>query len=271
LGVEVIVVSKDTILAAEKINLRRKEQEKSPLIIKIFASVKSSDNEYISSSRIRNGEIDREGRAYVNPLWLSHKLYITEALRKYAHRPFGKLLQNNVILIRGCQTVPPHPESPIVLRDSGQARMTQSPHLITVGDVTTKTFNDLSLNQNISVIDFKVARKKKYSNIKELGFSGREKIIKISNPAGCLTPDLFKAVYQLFKFKTNKRRIILQIEGEEDLSVLPLTLAAPLGSVIFYGQPGEGVVKVKVSEKSKEMAFNFVRRFRLRSASTRGH
>lgn len=244
-AIEAIIVSKDSISGAEKINLRRKEQGKSSLIIKVYKLVKGEDNGYISSSRIRNGEINREGRTYINRLWLSHKLLITEQVRTYVKRPFGSLLQNNV-----------------VRRDSGLARMTQSPYLITVGDITTKTFNNFSLNQDISAIDFKVARQKEFSGIKELGFSGGEKIFRVKNPAGCLTSGLFKTVSKIFKLKKGNQRIILQIGGEEDLCVLPLILIAPLGSMIFYGQPKEGVVKVEVSEETKEVAYDLVGQFK---------
>ena len=265
LSIEAIVVTKDTILAAEKINLRRKEQGRYPLKIKVASLVKSNDKGYISSSKIRNGEIDRDGMPYINPIWFRRKLFITEGLRRSFKKPFGTILKNGVILANEVR-----PESPSGVRDAGRASKTY-PYLITVGDVTTKKFNNLRFNQDISIVDFKVSRKKKFSSLAELGFSGKEKIIKFSNPAGCLTPSLFKTAPQVFKLRRKNGRIILQIDGEEDLSVLPLTLAAPLGSVIFYGQPSEGVVRVEVSEKSKKMASRFVSRFSLNSVSTRGH
>ncbi len=280
LPIEAIVVSESTILAAKKINSTRKEQGKSTLKIEISPLIKSKDNEYISSSRIRNGTINRDGRPYINPLWFRKKLLITEKLRRDFKKPFGLLIKskNVILVIRQLAEHPesfPHPNplpkgegtsissSPSRERKGvrGRARMTQSPYLITVGDVTTKTFNNLSLDQDISVIDFKVARQKQFFSIKELGFSGREKVFKVNNPAGCLTPALSKAVCEIFKLKYDNQRIILQIEGEEDLSVLPLILAAPLRSVIFYGQPNEGVVRVNVSEKTKETSHRLINQF----------
>lgn len=262
LPIDAIIVSENTVSAVEKINLKRKEQGKLPLKIEVFSLIKSEDIGYISSSRIRNGEINRDGRHYINPLWLSGNFFITKKLRGDFKRPFGTLF-----------------------RKTKRLRRPECPYLIAVGDITTKTFNDLNFNQNISVVDFKVARKKKFSDLTELGFSGREKIFKVNNPAGCLTPALFKTVCEIFKLKVGykshlhperaqaSRRIslILQVEGEEDLSVLPLTLAAPLGSTIFYGQPGEGVVKVEATEKAKEMAYDFISQFKFFSPNTRGY
>jgi len=238
--IEAIIVSKNTLLSAEEINLKRKEQIKFPLKIEICQLAKSEDNGYISSSRIRRGEINREGKPYINPLWFKKKLLITEKLRRNFKKPFGVLLRKNKGL-----------------------RRPDCPYLITVGDITTKIFNDLSLHQDISVIDFKVARKKKFSSLIELGFLGKDKIIKIANPAGCLTSTLFKAVCEIFKLKKDSQHIILQIEGEEDLSVLPLILSASLESIIFYGQPKEGIVKIVVSEKTKEITYDLVSQFKI--------
>jgi len=241
LEIEAIIVSENTVSGAKKINLRRKEQGKSPLKIETVPMAKSNNNEYISSSRIRNGEINREGMLYMNPLWFRKMLLITDKLRRDFKKPFGTLF-----------------------RKAEDLKRQTCPYLITVGDITTKTFNDLNFNQNISVIDFKVARKKTFSNLAELGFSSRVKAIDAKNPAGCLTPSLFSAAVDLFKRHKDKR-IILEIEGEEDLSVLPLILAAPLRSVIFYGQPDEGVVRVNVSEKTKEITYRLINQFMVTS------
>ena len=256
LNIEAIIVSKDTVYGAEKINSKRKEQGKYPLKIETVLLVKNENNEHISSSRIRNGEINREGIPYLNPYWLNHNLIITDKLREGLKKPFGTILRNDFVLANEVR-----PESPTAIRDAGQASMTH-PYIITVGDVTTKIFNDLHLGQDISVIDFLVARHKRFSSIKELGFTGKEKIIKVDNPAGYLTQNLFKTVSNLFKQAKNKQ-MVLKINGEEDLSVLPLILAAPLGAVIFYGQPGKGAVKVEVSERTKEEAYNFTSQFKV--------
>jgi len=244
LPIEAIVVSKKTVYGAKKINLKRKEQRKYPLIIEIAPLVKDKNNGYISSSRIRNGEINREGKVYLSPYWLNHNLIITNKLRKEFKNPFGTLIKDK--------------------KDYGNLI---SPFLITVGDITTKVFNQIGLNQNISVVDFHVARHKEFFSLEDLGFSQGQKFIMVNNPPGHLTSDLFKAVSFLFK-KEKSRRTVVKIEGEEDLSVLPLVLAAPLKSLIFYGQPREGVVKVYVSEDVKEKAYNFVSQF---ITNTRGY
>ncbi len=54
------------------------------------------------------------------------------------------------------------------------------------------------------------------------------------------------------------------MEGEEDLLVLPLLAEMPLGSVIAYGQPHEGLVVVTVSEERRDWARRFLNRMEMK-------
>jgi len=56
-----IIVSEETRATAEKINKVRNKEGKSELKIVVVSMIKSVDGKYISSSRIRNKEIDSEG------------------------------------------------------------------------------------------------------------------------------------------------------------------------------------------------------------------
>ncbi|MEK7450589.1 MAG: pantetheine-phosphate adenylyltransferase [Patescibacteria group bacterium] len=244
---QAIIVSSSTLRGAEIINEHRKKQGLSEFKIIIQPTILGPDDKQISSLRIRNGEIDREGKPYVNPLWLKQKLFLTEEIRKRLERPFGVLVENFTELASQ-----------------------KFPFVITVGDVTAKKFNDLSLKQNIAVIDFKVGRKVMFSKIEELGFLGNETIIKVNNPASCLTPDIFKEVQNALK-QGLREKVIIKIGGEEDLAVLPLILASPLGTSIYYGQPNEGMVRIEVSENIKKIAYGLVDGFEMKRASTRGY
>lgn len=245
LAIDAIVVSENTKKGAVLINKKRKELDLKDLKILVAPFVNSQDGKIVASERIRNGEINREGKLYVNQLWLKKSLKLSENLRREFQKPFGVLL----------------PE----VKDSGDLSVISA----TVGDITTKKFNEFKFNQQVSVIDFKVKRQKEFSDIHELGFLGSERIIKVGNPAGTITSELFKTCLTIW----NKEKVILLIEGEDDLAVLPLVLTAPLGATIFYGQPplrsasfegqaSEGIVKVIVSEESKDRAYNLVSRLK---------
>ncbi len=238
LAIDVIVVTKDSQEGAQRINKMRKEKGLKELVVEIAPLIFGEDGKVISSSRIRNGEINREGRLYINPQWVLRKRVLSESLRQELKHPLGVLFTDTRVMYQ----------------------QIDAQKTITVGDVVTKAGNDVSFGQKFSVVDFHVGRERKFENLSELGFLGLEKIVKVNNPRGFLTASLFASVSEIFHTH-DQARIVFLIHGEEDLSVLPFLLASPLGFVIFYGQPKEGVVKIVVSEKTKEYAYDIVCRF----------
>jgi pantetheine-phosphate adenylyltransferase len=232
-----IVVSEDTKLGAEIINLKRKEQGLIPLKIFIAPFIKSGDGKVISSRRIRGGEINREGKLCIEPLWYKKDLVLPENLRSELAKPFGLINFD-------------------ILKDKNKSKV-----IISVGDATTEKFNKLSIGQQLSVIDFKIAREEEFSLFSDLGFSGNEKIVIAKNPSGQVTHKSFNKIREIFRLGFDNR-VVLKIVGEEDLIVLPLVLTAPLDTVIYYGQPNVGLVRVLVSEESKERAHNLLSKFK---------
>ena len=238
LAIDAIVVSDDSKKGAVIINEKREKLGLKPLRVFISSIVNSEDGKTISSERIRNGEIDRVGKLYVKPDWLKTNFILPENLRQEFKKPIG-----------------------LLNRDDNLTRIPNSPYIVTVGDETSKKFNENSIGQNISVVDFKIARKEKFSTFSELGFKGDEKVFTVNNPNGHISSELFSTVVRVFKSRINNR-IILKIVGEEDLAVLPLILAAPLNAIIYYGQPNEGLVEIRVSEIIKDKAYNLVLKLR---------
>lgn len=232
-----IVVSDDSKKGADIINQKRKELGLASLKIFIAPAVYAEDGKLISSLRIRNGEINRVGKLYIKPVWLKTDLVLPENLREEFHKPFGEL------------------------EDIKNLNIPKNSLVITVGDETSKKFNESLIKQNISVVDFKIARKEAFSSFADLGFSGDEKVITAENPAGHITYDLFSKALDILK-SGFKGRIILKVAGEEDLAVLPLILASPLNTIIYYGQPGAGLIKVLVSEVNKEYTYNLASKLR---------
>ncbi|MDO8583366.1 MAG: pantetheine-phosphate adenylyltransferase [bacterium] len=238
LEIDAIVVSEETKKGAETINQKRKELGLKELSILIAPQVLAEDGKMISSGRVRKGEISKKGKAYIKDEWLDKDLQLTQDLREEFQKPFGE-----------------------IQADDRNLSKNENNLVITVGDVTAKKFNEKYLGQNISVIDFNVAREKKFSDIKELGFSGDEQIFTVNNPAGYISSYLFKKIAEIFKSDV-RDKTILKVNGEEDLAVLPLILFSPLNTIIYYGQPNIGLVRLVVSEESKERAYNLVSRLK---------
>lgn len=74
--------------------------------------------------------------------------------------------------------------------------------------------------------------------------------VRVKNPAGTLTEDLIGALEDAVA----RPPVLVIVEGEEDLAVIPLLRLAPMGSAILYGQPGEGAVVCIVTEELKKLA-----------------
>nr|WP_319539788.1 GTP-dependent dephospho-CoA kinase family protein [uncultured Methanospirillum sp.] len=121
-----------------------------------------------------------------------------------------------------------------------------------VGDVVTEHLLQAGYPPVIAIIDGQTMRRPHDGvTIPEY------QIINVKNPAGCISTDLVQATQRA----VNAGRIVIQVAGEEDLAVLPLALASPNGSLILYGQPGEGVVVLEISPDIREQAGIFLEKF----------
>lgn len=70
------------------------------------------------------------------------------------------------------------------------------------------------------------------------------------NPPGTITDELVAAIDDVVRDPPG----VIFVDGEEDLAVIPLVIAAPPGSAVLYGQPGEGVVLRIVDASAKRDA-----------------
>jgi uncharacterized protein (UPF0218 family) len=122
----------------------------------------------------------------------------------------------------------------------------------TVGDVVTFTLVQAGIVPAIAVIDGHSMREP---------FNGPpgefRKCYRARNPSGTLTNELVRALHHAVEDPD----ALIFVEGEEDLAVVPLVLEAPLGAVILYGQPGEGVVLCDVTPEAKQKAREMLSHF----------
>ncbi|MDD3622444.1 MAG: GTP-dependent dephospho-CoA kinase family protein [Methanofollis sp.] len=115
----------------------------------------------------------------------------------------------------------------------------------TVGDVVTHNFLAAGGTPAVAVIDGYTMRSP----------CGKTPLllfrrVQVKNPAGALTEELGEALEEAV---LDPPTLVL-VEGEEDLAVIPLALIVPDGSIILYGQPGEGVVVCRVTADLKNAA-----------------
>jgi hypothetical protein len=121
-----------------------------------------------------------------------------------------------------------------------------------VGDVVTDNLQRNGITPAIAVIDGHTMRFP-CSRMPAL----RGECISVKNPAGTLTDELIQALTHAVSHPP----VTINVEGEEDLAVIPLILAAPLGAIVLYGQPHKGVVMRTVNREAQQTAQHLLDRF----------
>jgi uncharacterized protein (UPF0218 family) len=115
--------------------------------------------------------------------------------------------------------------------------------IVTVGDRVTETLWALGRTPEIQVVDGMERRKRR-----EPPKAPYARLIRVKNPAGTLTHEVIEGMRKAFG---GKKPVRVLVEGEEDLVALLAIAMAPVSAVVFYGQPGEGVVAVKANAFAK--------------------
>ncbi len=115
--------------------------------------------------------------------------------------------------------------------------------LITVGDRVTEFAHQLGRTPDVQVVD--ELERRKARTAPDVPYS---RLLKARNPAGSIASGAIVAVRKAVK---GKKPVRVLIDGEEDLLALSAVEAAPLGSIVHYGQPLIGVVVVTVDARAK--------------------
>lgn len=233
-----IIVTKKTYNNAVKINKLRLAHALPHLNIIKVSYIKSSDGRIITSTRIRKGEINRDGVMFIK-LFKKSILHLPEHLRSTLRKPLGKLIEGEQMSTQILQSI--QQQKPVMV--------------ITVGDIITQSLDKVCYTPAISIIDYKSRR---------MSLTAPQNAFRMSTPnePGTLNyrsvQALKKAIQQ---FLRNKKTQKLVIRGEEDLLTLAAVLFAPLNSLVLYGQLDQGVVTVRVSEEKKEKVVKILKQF----------
>jgi len=132
--------------------------------------------------------------------------------------------------------------------------------LITVGDATTEKIISFDLTPDLSIIDCVERRiRRTESKILELKTffltSTQFKQYQCKNPKGTIAKEAYITIKKILM---EEEKAIIFIDGEEDMLALAVFALAPIDSVVFYGQPLEGLVSVKINKKIKKKSINLL-------------
>lgn len=168
-------------------------------------------------------------------MFIVPKLLLTDSQRLSLKEPLGDLVTGNESECnRAIKT----------LQD------TEKPsRLILVGDTVSRNAVLYGIRPDVMIID----HLEKRIEVAEFAYE-RPRIFRTRNDAG--TIDLL--AWSVVAEAVDKGESIVIVDGEEDLLTLAAVAVAPLGSAVVYGQPGEGVVIVRVSAQKKNEIMSIV-------------
>jgi cytidyltransferase-like protein len=241
--VEAVFATESNAKNVEAINAKREENGLKPLYPVIIDYEKDVDGNIITSSRIRSGEIDREGNSYFSLFAVKKRLKLPERERPRFKKPIGKVIKklghiNNLTM-----------------------KQFNNSFLIAVGDIASINLYKSASQPDICIIDHRTRRGNLNDQDKKTlaELTAGADITEAENQAGMIERRAVGAIRKaLESFAQTGDRQIVTIKGEEDLLVIPSILLSPLESTVIYGQPDQGLVVVKVTEKKKREATDYL-------------
>lgn len=159
---------------------------------------------------------------------MTHRtLRLPEGLRDELKRPFGLIVKS--VDAAG-------------LRKSAKI-------LITVGDACTYELARQGVVPDVAIYDYREERRPVAAEVRRALESLPLARVRVGNPAGTIQAAAWKAVEDALADGGK-----IEVDGEEDMLALPCIALAPPGSMVVYGQPGEGAVIVNVDANAKKKA-----------------
>ena len=157
---------------------------------------------------------------------------LTDHLRVVLKDPLGKLVPNE---------------------ERTRSRLDQliSKPLVVVGDVSATVMSKMGYVPDLILVDNHTKRGKEIPTL----IVSPTRIIKVVNPAGMLGGELFQAMEEAVRaigIGEVEGTILIEVEGEEDLSTLAAIKILPEGTTVVYGQPDAGLVVVNVDDETKK-------------------
>lgn len=261
---DALIVTQDNIKRGEEINSRRVSSRLKPVKLIEVPIIPAEDGRPISSTRLRNGEVDTADR-----------LTMPESLRSLLQKPLGKVLAS-------LQSIQNSLRNLSSLSDVSDL-------VVSVGDMSTQTFLDAGFKPHLSIIDQKLARRP-VNTLKSFGDPSTYTLYRLTSGPGYISVDAINLLHRLLQVPNLqkisipgirqipgisgiRKPVVILVSGEEDLLTLPAVLFAPDGSTVYYGQPPHagkksGLVEVKVNQRSRSRALTLIKQFHGFTANT---
>ena len=123
--------------------------------------------------------------------------------------------------------------------------------IVAVGDLTTETLLGLGVRLDVYVVD---GREKRH--VRTLPVGNYQTKYHVTNSSGTLSDESILAITST---RMAEKPVMIIVDGEEDLLVLPFVATYPDKSYILYGQPNEGIVSISVDGEKRMYARSILR------------
>jgi len=127
--------------------------------------------------------------------------------------------------------------------------------IISVGDATTDKLFELGIVPAIQIVDGKERRIER-----NLPLENYVKVIRCNNPAGAISIEAINAFREAL---ASEKPVRILVDGEEDLIGAIVLALAPDYSILFYGQPLEGLVIVRIDNEARRKLKQIINKIRL--------
>jgi GTP-dependent dephospho-CoA kinase len=154
---------------------------------------------------------------------ISTDLQLPESLRAELAKPYGPVL-NEIDLaghLRGCRRI------------------------MAIGDVVSSNLVEMGIEPDLMIFDYHTERGPCGEETKDLLKKVEGANIKVQNPPGKLTAELWNAIARTLKAGKKAK---IEVTGEEDLASLACIALAETGDCVIYGIPNEGISVIRVDE-----------------------
>jgi len=164
-------------------------------------------------------------------------LLLPDELRAELAKPYGPVL-NEVDLaghLRGCRKI------------------------LAIGDMVGASLVKMGIEPDLMIYDYRTERGPCDEDTKSLLRKVEGMNMKVDNPPGRLTAELWNAVAKAIK--TGKKTKI-EVLGEEDLASLACIVLGDAGDCVIYGIPNQGISVIRIDDEIKRTVGDIVSRMR---------
>ncbi len=122
--------------------------------------------------------------------------------------------------------------------------------IITVGDVVTDILLQQGIQPDVGIVDGKTQR-----DDYEFREWSEEKTIELKNPPSQIRNKAWETIKDAIE---REDKVVVLVDGEEDMLSLVAIALCPLDGIVIYGIPGEGMVINLVSEDLKDKTWEII-------------